>query len=173
MSAAKWLNVARTFLNVAETKGPQHNPKIMALLDIADGKKDGKNLGGIRDDETPWCASYVSGVLETAGIKSARTAWARGHLKWGVKLDGPAIGAIVVLERGPTSGHVGFVVGKDAAGHVMIHGGNQGDAVNEKPFVIGRVLGYRWPEGEPLPVRVGMATLPVYRAGGPLSTNEA
>jgi uncharacterized protein (TIGR02594 family) len=168
----KWLTRARWYNGVVETKGPQHNPKIMHLLDVADGKDDGKNLQGIRDDETPWCATFVSGVLEEVGIQSMRSAWARSYLKFGTKLSGPAVGAIVVFERGPTSGHVGFVVGKDASGNIVVLGGNQGDMVKLSPFALRRVLDYRWPSDEPLPV-VGMAKLPVVKIGGGLSSNEA
>lgn len=95
----KWLTRARWYNGVVETKGPQHNPKIMHLLDVADGKDDGKTLQVIRDDETPWCATFVSGVLEEVGVRSMRSAWARSYLKFGEKLSGPAVGAIVVASN--------------------------------------------------------------------------
>lgn len=102
-----WLTSARRYLGIAVVQGPHHHTAIRHLLDAADGKTE----QGIRDDETPWCASFVSGVLEFAGIHSAQSAWARSYVKWGKPLAGAAPGAIAVLERGPTSGHVGFVVG--------------------------------------------------------------
>lgn len=178
MSDPFWLAEARAYLGVAEIKGPHHNPKIIELLDRADGADDGKPLQGIRDDETPWCASFVSGVLEEAGIPSARSAWARSYLKWGVALAAPTPGAIVVFERGPTSGHVGFVAGRDAKGNLVVLGGNQGDKVKLSPFVAaappqGRVLGYRWPGGHPLPAKAGLPSLPLIGGDGKLSTNEA
>lgn len=169
----KWLKTSANYLGQREVKGPHNNPEIMKLLDVADGKKDGKTLQGIANDEVPWCASYVSGVLEESGVRSARTAWARGYLNWGVKLDGPAVGAIVVFERGPKSGHVGFIVGKNQDGHLVVQGGNQSDMVRNSPFSLGRVLGYRWPEDEPLPARTGIQTVALVRTGGRLSQNEA
>lgn len=169
-----WLIRSRAYDGVAEIKGPHHNPKILHLLDLADGKAgDGKTLQGIRDDETPWCATYVSGVLEETGIASARSAWARSYLGWGFSLSGPAVGAICVLERGPNSGHVAFVVGKDAGGNLLLHGGNQGDKVKVSAFDPGRVLGFRWPKGPALPALIGFPSLPVLKANAPLSTNEA
>lgn len=168
-----WLAEARRYLGVAEIKGPQHSPKIIELLDRADGKDDAKNLQGISDDEVPWCASFVSGVLEIAGIVSARSAWARSYLNWGAKLGGPAIGAIVVFERGPSSGHVGFVVGRDAKGNLMVLGGNQSDMVKLSPFALGRVLGYRWPKGQALPNKIGVPALPLVGSDGKLSANES
>ena len=49
------------------------------------------------------------------------------------KLNNPAYGCIVVFSRAG-GGHVGFLVGKDKQGNLMILGGNQSNAVNIKPF---------------------------------------
>ena len=40
----KWLTRARWYNGVVETKVPQHNPKIMHLLDVADGKDASGNI---------------------------------------------------------------------------------------------------------------------------------
>jgi hypothetical protein len=73
-----WLTAARRYVGIAEIKGPHHHSAILDLLDAADGEPgDGKTVQGTRDDETPWCASFVSGVLELAGIQSARSVAAR------------------------------------------------------------------------------------------------
>jgi uncharacterized protein (TIGR02594 family) len=170
MSTVPWLDAARRYIGVKEQSGPHHNPKILQFVDQADGSLDGKPLQGIRDDETPWCASFVCAVLEESGIKSTRSAWARSFRNWGAQLHGPAVGAIVVFERGPTSGHVGFVEGKSGA-NLIVLGGNQGDMVRLSPFSTGRVLSYRWPLGHPIP-QTGFATLPAVSADGQLSTNE-
>lgn len=143
----KWIEVAKSYLGEHEISGPKNNPKIMELLDWADGKQDSKNLQGINNDDIPWCASFVSGVLEKAGVPSAKTAWARGYLNWGEKLPKPLHGCIVVFERGPKAGHVGFVVGQDVSGNPFVLGGNQSDAVTVAKFQKSRVLGYRWPKG--------------------------
>lgn len=172
MSDPKWLERAKWYNGIREIHGPQHNPKIIHLLDVADGKDDGKALQGIRDDETPWCATFVSGVLEEVGVRSMRSAWARSYMDFGSKLSGPCVGAIVVFERGPTSGHVGFVVGRNAAGNIMVLGGNQGDMVKVSAFPTSRVLGYRWPFGAPMPI-TGMKALPLLNSDGKLSSNEA
>ena len=157
-----WLDRARSYLGMAEIEGPHHNPSIVGLWKTA-------RVPGIHDDETPWCAAFVSAVLEEAGIVSARTGWARAYLTWGVKLGAPAVGCIVVFERGPKAGHVGFVVGKDKAGNLMVLGGNQGNAVTVKPFDRKRVLGYRWPAGsEP-----DNFALPIVASDERLSRREA
>lgn len=174
MTEPAWLERARTYVGEAEIKGPHHNKEILALLDAADGKAgDGKNLQGIRDDETPWCASAVCAWLELSAVRSPRSAWARSFAKWGVELEGPAVGAIVVFERGPTSGHVGFVVGRDAASNLMVLGGNQSDMVRISPFNMQRVIGFRWPAGVPKPKEYSFLKLPLLNSDGKVSSNEA
>lgn len=159
-----WIAHARTFLGLREVPGARHNATILGWWQ--------KIFADFRDDETPWCAAFVGGVLEEVGIKSTRSAAARSYLKWGRALSQPVPGCVVVFWRGSPSGwsgHVGFVVGKDAFGNLMVLGGNQGDAVNIKPFGRERVLGYRWPDG----VAVPEAGLPVVKSDGRVSTNEA
>lgn len=166
MTGPAWLDVARRYIGTREIKGPKHNKHILDWW---------AKLGApFRDDETPWCGAFVGGVLAEAGIKpQPGGASARAWLNFGKKLDKPAVGAVVVFWRGSPSGwsgHVGFVVGKDRKGNIMVLGGNQGDAVNIKPFSKTRVLGYRWPGIWPKQERF---TLPIYRSDGAVSTNEA
>ena len=95
---------------------------------------------------------------------------ARSWLRCGYPMARPEVGCIVVFWRGEPdgwSGHVGFVVGQDGDGNLMVCGGNQGDAVSIAAFRRARVLGYRWPV-LPLPAP---AVLPI--VGGVLSQSEA
>lgn len=162
-----WLVNARQYIGVHETAGPQTNPTIAKFLTEA-------HIVGIHDDETPWCATFVSACLEEFQIRSTRSAWARSYEKWGQRMAGPSVGAIVVFERGPSSGHVGFVAGRDNAGHLMVLGGNQGDMVKLSPFNLGRVLGYRWPDEFELPDDIGFDHLPILDSSGEaVSSNEA
>jgi len=140
----RWIEMAKNHIGVAEVKGATHNPVIVQFW------KDIRR-GGIRDDETPWCAAFVGAMLERCGIQSSRFESAKSYLSWGEQLDRPVYGCVVVFSRGG-GGHVGFVVGKDKAGNLLVLGGNQGDAVNVKAFPLSRVTGYRWPQGERLPV---------------------
>lgn len=161
-----WLAQARKYLGQKERKGPHHNPHIL---------KWWKNIGApFNDDETPWCGAFVGGVLAETGIKPViGGASARAWLKLPVKIDKPAVGAVVVFWRGSkrgASGHVGFVVGKDQRGNLMVLGGNQGDAVTIKPFGKDRILGYRWPGIMPYASRY---RLPIISSDGKVSTNEA
>lgn len=155
-----WLLPARRLVGLKETPGPSHATEILQMW------RDIKR-GGIRDDETPWCAAFVGACLERAGFHSSRFESAKSYLNWGVKLDHPEIGAIAVLTRNG-GGHVGFVVGRDGAGNVMLLGGNQDNAVNVRAFSRQRIVGYRWPQGYPLPEA---APLPLLAALG--SRSEA
>ncbi|MEG5297609.1 TIGR02594 family protein [Enterobacter roggenkampii] len=155
----KWVATERKYIGEAEVHGPKHNPLILQMW------RDIKR-GGIKDDETPWCAAFVGSVLEQSGIQSTRFESARSYLEWGNKLQEPAYGCIAVLTR-DGGGHVGFVVGQNEAGDLMILGGNQSDAVNIKAFSRQRVASYRWPRVlSPVP-----QPLPVLSAGH--STSEA
>lgn len=159
-SEPAWLAIARGFIGLREIKGASHAPEILQFW------KDIKR-GGIKDDETPWCAAFVGAVLERAGVTSSRYESAKSYLQWGVTLAAPAVGCVVVFSR-EGGGHVGFVVGQDKAGNLLVLGGNQSDAVNIKAFARERVTGYRWPAG----VQRVAGALPTL-SGAELSRNEA
>ncbi|WLR91016.1 TIGR02594 family protein [Shinella zoogloeoides] len=160
-----WIDKAAGYIGEQEIKGGKHNPLIIDWW---------KAIGAswFKDDETPWCGAFVGGVLAEVGIKplpGGKGASARAWNEFGVKLLKPAVGCIVIFSRNG-GGHVGFVVGKDQKGNLMVLGGNQADGVNIKPFATSRVLGYRWPSVFPAESRFN---LPVITSDGRLSTNEA
>lgn len=160
-----WLDKAYSHLGEREIKGSKHNSKIIEWW-----KKIGADW--FIDDETPWCGAFVGGVLAEVNLpvlSGGRGASARAWNDYGVKLYEPAVGCIVVFSR-KGGGHVGFVVGKDRFGNLMVLGGNQGDEVNIKPFSTDRVIGYRWPSVYPSAQRFN---LPVLTSDGRVSTNEA
>jgi uncharacterized protein (TIGR02594 family) len=123
-------------LDEKEIFGVQHNPRILEYHKVTDLSAT--------DDETPWCASFVSWCIEMAGGKSTRSASARSYLGWGVPVDVPQVGDVVVLRRGtkPWQGHVGLFSGREG-GRVWILGGNQKDQVCVQDFPENQVLGYR------------------------------
>lgn len=160
MTEPAWLIEARKHIGLKEIKGSAHNGTIVQFWKAI-------KRGGIKDDETPWCAAFVGAMLETVGVISTRFESAKSYEKWGVKLDAPAVGCVVVFAR-DGGGHVGFVVGQDKAGNLLVLGGNQGDAVNIKTFPRSRVTSYRWPSGLPRPA----TNLPLL-ASAEVSKNEA
>jgi uncharacterized protein (TIGR02594 family) len=159
-----WLTTAKKYIGQKEVPGRVHNPIIIKWWVLI------KSI--FRTDEVPWCAAFVGGILETCGFTSTRSAAARSYQTWGQKLRTPVPGCIVVFWRGsPTSytGHVGFFVGYDRNGNLLVLGGNQGDRVSVAAFSTSRVVGYRWPLG----VAVPGDKAKVFNTSTQLSTNEA
>lgn len=161
MTTAAWVTEAKKHIGLSELKGPQHRAEILQFW------KDIKR-GGIKDDETPWCAAFVGAMLERVGVKSSRFESAKSYLQWGKTLTKPVAGCVVVFTR-DGGGHVGFLMGADKAGNLLVLGGNQSDAVNIRTFPVSRVTGYRWPLEIPVPA----GELPVYASGGQVSVTEA
>ena len=128
-------------IGVSEIAGKVHSKRVLSYWELAKLP--------FNTDETPWCAGFCNAMLESVGIKGTRSGMARSFETWGQPC-GPVPGAIVVLWRGSPSsgsGHVGFLTSRDQRGNLMILGGNQGDAVNVRPFSTSRLVGYRWPSG--------------------------
>lgn len=161
-----WLASARQHLGVREIPGKATAPIIARWL---------RELRAWwTDDATPWCGTFVAAVLRGAGVELP-AAWyrARAWLDWGTPLRNPAVGCVVVYERGG-GGHVGFIVGEDATGRLLTLGGNQGDRVSIAPFERSRVLGYRWPPGRSAALLDHAGRLPLLAGNGaPSSSNEA
>jgi uncharacterized protein (TIGR02594 family) len=162
-----WLTLARSYIGLREIAGPQHESRVVRMWESI--------RAPFRDDETPWCAAFVGAMLERVGVRSTRSAAARSYANWGTAISPPAVGAVVVFSRPGSSwsGHVGFAVGRDHAGNVMCLGGNQGNAVNIRPFAPGRVISYHWPTERLALLDVAPATLPLLASNGQLSQNEA
>ena len=158
-----WLIEAEKNIGVTEIKGGKHNGRIVGWLQ--------KLRAWWAEDETPWCGTFVAHCMTVAKHPIPK-AWyrAKAWLEWGDPVSVPVIGAVVIFDR-QGGGHVGFVVGKDSRGNLMVLGGNQGDMVKVSPFAISRVAGLRLPRGYAVPV--GNYILPVLASDGKVSTNEA
>lgn len=139
MSEPAWVAEARKHIGLKEIPGSAENGTIVQFWKTI-------RRSGIKSESVPWCAAFVGAMLETVGVISTRFESAKSYEKWGVPLDKPAVGCVVVFTR-QGGGHVGFVVGEDKAGNLLVLGGNQGDAVNIRAFPRNRVTAYRWPAG--------------------------
>ena len=160
MSKAPWFDIAQKYLGLKEIKGSKHAPLVVKMWSRI-------KLAGIKDDETPWCAAFVGSCLEEVNIKSSRSAAALSYEKFGQSVGYPVLGAIAYKKRYNSAGkviggHVGFVAGQNSKGQIMLLGGNQNDQVCIAPFNKSVILGYRWPNGYPVPARV---TLPLVNGG--------
>lgn len=160
MSEPHWLAHARAYVGLAEIPGPQTSTTIRKWLT--------KLKAWWSDDETPWCGTFVAAVLGESALPVAKHWYrAKGWLDYGIILKAPALGAIVVFER-QGGGHVGFVVGVDERGRILVLGGNQGNRVSIAPFDRSRVVGFRWPTMDVL-----WSPAPVIASTAVSSGNEA
>jgi uncharacterized protein (TIGR02594 family) len=159
-----WLAVSLANIGLKEGAGAKDNKELIA--DIKTVASD------YQHDSTPWCAGWVSFCLSKAGEKpSQQPLWALSYSTgWGIKLAGPAVGAIAVKTRNG-GGHVTFVAGRTSGGALACCGGNQNDEVNVSPYREDVFVGFYWPKGEPLPAKVGLKNLPIVtNAGKPVSS---
>lgn len=161
MNDYSWLIEARRHIGLDEIPGAATNSTIARwLIELS---------AWWRDDETPWCGTFVAHCIEHAGY-SVPKYWmrAREWTNWGRALDVPVVGCIVVFER-RGGGHVGFVIGTDDCGNLLVLGGNQGNEVSIDAFPRLRAIAYRWPTAVPL---FHIDPLPVI-AGFEMSHSEA
>lgn len=129
------MEIAKGEIGVKEVRGGE-NPRIIEYHSTTTLKA--------KEDEVPWCSSFVNWVMTKAGYKGTNSAAAKSWRNWGEEVTGDDIpyGSIAVFQRGVSGGHVGFVVdANDDA--IKILGGNQSDAVNEKWFGWGNLLSIR------------------------------
>lgn len=136
----RYLPIALGELGIRETPGPRSTPRIDSYLAATRGPVPP------HADETPWCAAFVSWVLEQAGIHSTRSKAAISYYSWGVDIAVPRLGCIVVLTRSDPlndrAAHVGFYIAT-IGDRVLILGGNQGNAVSIQAYPASRVMAYR------------------------------
>lgn len=156
-----WIQEGEKYIGLREIPGKAHAPQIIQWLI--------KLNAWWRDDETPWCGLFVAFCLMAAGIPIPKHWYrAKAYLDWGYPIDAPCYGCIVVFTR-DGGGHVGFVVGKDELGRLMVLGGNQKNMVSIAPFNMSRVAGYRMPSA----VYYAPRALPIIASTAASSTNEA
>jgi len=135
----KAFQIALSKFGVKEIKGHEDNPEIVGWFN--DLGYEGEKL----KDETAWCSLFANWCCKQAGLPYTGALNARSWLDWGVEVDIPKQGDIVVLWReSPDSwkGHVGFYV-TERHGWIYVLGGNQSNEVNIKAYPKKRLLEYR------------------------------
>jgi len=138
MSEAYWIDVARAEHGVSEIRGGE-NERILEYFR--------STVYHASEDEVPWCAAFVSWVLDQCQLDNPSTVRARDFQEYGTELPAWKPGCIAVLWRGSPSastGHVGFAI-EQMGDQIVLLGGNQGDRVDLAIFPISQVLSYRWP----------------------------
>jgi PHIKZ144 len=138
-----WMDAAYKYLGLNEVSGDSTVRQFHAVCGLKAGGK------------TPWCASFVSYILESVGIRSTKNAAAISYKNWGQ----PAVpgtypyGAVLVI-RFHNGNHVAFCLG-ESGGKVRYIGGNQGGAragnnggaVTESSCTKNMVIAVRLPPG--------------------------
>jgi uncharacterized protein (TIGR02594 family) len=135
-----WMTAALGERGVRRFGAGQSNPRIVEY-------NGHTHLVGY-DDKISWCSSFVNWCFGMAGVDGTGSALARSWLEWGVALEQPQYGCVVVLTRDDPAGwkgHVGFYLSHDAES-IHLLGGNQLEEVRELAYPLHSVLGYRWPE---------------------------
>lgn len=156
-----WIIEAEKHIGLKEIPGPGNQPVIANWLV--------KLNAWWTNDADPWCGVFAGWCMKQAGIEYPKAYYrAKAWLDWGVPTLGPSYGCVVIFNR-VGGGHVGFVVGIDRLGRLMVLGGNQRDMVRILPFDLDRVAGYRMPYG----FIASREPLPILDSGAASSLNEA
>ena len=164
-----WIKTARQFIGQKEIPGAQSNSWILSLWQPIPWIWSTVTR---RDDTLlPWCGAFVRFVLVQCGLVPPKEWYrARGFIGYGVKLGAPVLGAIGVVKNSRGQYHVGFVVGRDNAGNVILLGGNQNDQVKLSAFKPTAFVAYSWPDSNLADIPMA-GSLPILSAA--LSTSEA
>lgn len=146
----EWLKIAEGEIGQHEVRGGE-NPRIIAY--------HAATTLGAKEDEVPWCSSFVNWCMKQSGIQGTGSAAAISWASWGVRLTEPRVGCITVIRQrkkgqdqatGSSSGnHVGFF-NKIENGRIFLTGGNQSDSVKVSSFGLASydVIAYRWAEDD-------------------------
>ena len=94
-----------------------------------------------------WCARFMNMVLQHSGYRGTNSDMAKSFASYGQRISGPQVGAIAVMSRGRSGGHVGIITGVDASGNPIMISGNNGNRVKEAPISRGRIYAYVMPTG--------------------------
>jgi uncharacterized protein (TIGR02594 family) len=133
MSVPPYLEIAEDEIGVREYRGDKHNPRILRY-------HSSTTLGdwGRSRDEVPWCSSFINWCVTRAGLEGTNNALARSWMDWGIPVDVPMLGDIVVLRRrkrghdrltGSRGGyHCGIFI-RASRGRLRLLGGNQRNTV--------------------------------------------
>jgi uncharacterized protein (TIGR02594 family) len=92
-----------------------------------------------------WCARFMNMVLQHTGYRGTGSDMANSFASYGQRVSGPQVGAIAVMSRGRSGGHVGIITGIDASGNPIMISGNNGNRVKEAPISRGRIYTYVMP----------------------------
>ena len=117
---------AKQELGECEIQGSLHNRRILFYHSFA--------LMQAKEDEVPWCSSFMCAASELSGYPSTKSAAAKSWENYGVPGDGSP--GDIALFNFNGSFHVAFVNSKFSQGSTLVEclGGNQGNKVSVVNF---------------------------------------
>ena len=137
-SADKLLKAALKYVGMKEVPGTKSNKSILKWI-----REYVPNA--IDDSEVAWCSIFMNEIAKECGLEYTDKTLARSWLKVGYEVFTPQIGDVVIFWRKQLDsrwGHVGLYISEDDK-YIYVLGGNQSNAVNIKPYLKSRLLGYR------------------------------
>lgn len=153
-NAAPWLATMRELAGVREYPGGENNPTILGWARfIGNAWPEMASYAALyRSDDIAWCGLTAAYALAKHGIRppfgakdTERFLWANSFPAWGLKLDAPRVGCIVVFKWQSGGGHIGLLDRLEGQ-TLWVLGGNQSDAVTVAPFAWdSNVVGFFWP----------------------------
>lgn len=134
------IQTAATEIGTKEINGPQSNKRILQYA-----KETG--FTNYTSDEFAWCSLFINWVAKKAGLEQSKELTARSWLNFGIPVDLPEPGDVVIFwreSRNSWKGHVGLFTGYSPDGtRIYCLGGNQGDQVSITAYPVSRLLGFR------------------------------
>ncbi len=142
-----WYILAKEEHGQTEIAGPQHNQRIFQYHEVTTLRA--------KDDETPWCSSFINWCLGKSDFPITKSAAARSWVNYGqeVAKNDLKIGDIVVFKRGNNNwqGHVAFYAGQRRRykmdDQILCLGGNQKNKVCYQWYSVSKLIAIRRPKG--------------------------
>jgi uncharacterized protein (TIGR02594 family) len=162
-TAPRHLLKALELYGTTEIVGKESNPVIM-------GWAQELGIKHYNNDDIPWCGLYIAILMHRAGRPVVKDPlWARNWANFGVKVDQPMLGDVLVFSR-ESGGHVGLYISQSST-HYHVLGGNQNNQVNIVLIAKNRLIASRRPAYNVQPLNV--RKIVIDSTGTIVSTNEA
>ena len=112
-------------------------------------RKELKEILDVDPVHVPWCAGFINYVLDKAGYYTTNNLSAASYHNYGMRVNEPKPGDIVLLKRTGGSGrHVAFFYGyeiENGIKYIMLLGGNQDKSVKVSSYPVNLIVDIRRP----------------------------
>ena len=138
-----WLATMREITGTQEYAGGSDNPVILKWARFIGEKYPEMRsyCAQYNHDAIAWCGLTVAYCMARNGIRpvfgkseNERFLWADAWRRFGVRLDKPKPGCVMVFTRNGGGGHVARQSGREDGNDYLVRGGNQSDAQSHARF---------------------------------------